>query len=55
MKASGRGVEPFVVGRSSNLGSDGPQFAGRKGRPACGNPLNRFHRPLSYEGFCHHA
>ena len=29
MKASGRGVKPFVVGRSSNLGPDGPQFAGR--------------------------
>ena len=29
MKASGHGVEPFVVGRSSNLGPDGPQFAGR--------------------------
>ena len=29
MKASGRGVEPSVVGRSSKLGSDGPQFAGR--------------------------
>jgi hypothetical protein len=27
MKAAGLGVNPFVVGRSSNLGPDGPQFA----------------------------
>ena len=29
MKAAGRGVEPSVVGRSSNLGPAGPQFADR--------------------------
>ena len=34
MKAAGRGVEPFVVGRSSNLGPDGPQTAGRSSQAA---------------------
>ena len=50
MKASGRGVEPFVVGRSSNLGSDGPQFAGRvvarKNLPSYKNRYAKSHNGL---------
>ena len=49
MKASGRGVEPFVVGRSSNLGKNsGSSLVARKNLPSYKNRYAKSHNGLPF-------